>query len=71
MREFRGYEYVDGDIRIWVREEGQDDRDWKEVGMVLFEEPRRVEDVAKALGLELTEVEAQRLGSELVWPRRH
>jgi hypothetical protein len=75
MREFMGYEYVDGDITIYVREEGEDDSKWTKAGVVKWGEVRAPGLVMRKLGLtgpggEL-DVELNRLGQELSWPRRH
>lgn len=72
MREFRGHEYVDGDVRIYAQEEGQDDA-WAEVGVVPFDDRHRsVMDIAERLGLEnMDGVELARLNDELVMPKRH
>ena len=71
MREFLGHEYVDGDIVIRVREEGQDDSAWEKVGTVRFGARRQIEQVATSLGLiGMTSTELARLGAELHNPRR-
>jgi len=71
MREFRGFEYVDGDIRVYVRLEGEDDSAWQELGVIKFDEPRQIEGVAKRLGLEdMQGIELARLSDELAMPRR-
>jgi len=73
MREFRAYEYVDGDLRIYFRREGQNDSQWHDAGLVRFERRGQVTvpALARSLGLDLNGVETQRLANELFNPRRH
>lgn len=70
MREFKGHEYVDGDVRIYVKVENTE-HSWEEVGLVRFGESRQVEEVAKRLGLtDMNSTELARLSDELAMPRR-
>lgn len=70
-REFRVFEYVDGDKKVYFRFKGEDDSQWKELGMVLFGDRRSTRNLAAYFGLtELTEVENQLLTDELAFPRR-
>lgn len=74
MREFRGYEYVDGDIRVYWREEGEDDSQWKEAGVIKFGEVRAPGLVMDRFGLTgptgHLDTELARLQDELRMPRR-
>jgi len=71
MREFRGFEYVDGDLKVYAREEGQGDDAWRELGVIKFDESRQIEGVAERLGLEdMQGIELARLSDELAMPRR-
>ena len=74
MREFRAYEYVDGDITVYVREEGQGDDAWTKAGVVKFGEVKHAGLVMDRLGLTgptgHTSLELDRLSDELAMPRR-
>lgn len=74
MREFRGIEFVDGDIKIYVREEGEGDDGWREAGVVRFGEVRQAGLVMERLQLTppggARSLELERLQAELSWPRR-
>jgi hypothetical protein len=74
MREFRGFESPGGDVTVYVREEGQDDSQWRNAGVVPFEIVTGLQPTlgtARHLGLEqpLSDTEASRLFGELAWPR--
>lgn len=72
MREFMSREWVDGDVTIFVREEGQEDAWWTKVGVVPSSERHRsVGNIAECLGLEdMDGTELTRLNDELANPRR-
>lgn len=75
MREFRAFEYVDGDLKIYVREEGEGDDAWRELGMVPFKDIGKLKScvaVSEYLGLKpaATLTEGQSLWQEFTNPRR-
>lgn len=73
MREFRAYEYVDGDVKVYVREKGQGDDKWREAGTIPWEYgDHGTETTARArLGItDLTKPEQEQLAQELTRPRR-
>jgi len=73
-KEFRAYEYVDGDLTVYVREQGQGDDAWKRAATVKFSErgqlPAQVVLVETRMGIVLDENEIKGLLQELAWPRR-
>ena len=75
MREFRAYEWVDGDLTVYVRQEGQGDDAWRPAGIVRYQNRpqagRTVRVVAEQIGVrELTQPEYDALAAEMFNPRR-
>lgn len=74
MREFRAYMWVDGDLTVYIRNEGESDSAWVLAGRVKFEDrfgaKGGVEPTAQKLGLTpLKGPERDRLNQELAYPR--
>lgn len=69
MREFRGFEYVDGDLKVYAREKGQGDDAWRELGVIPLEH-RRLDFALALVPGPVNDIEQAQLDHELTWPRR-